>query len=518
MAIDWTQDADGVVVLTMDAPGAGANTITDAFRGALDQALDRIDAERDGITGVVIASAKKTFLAGMDLDVLVEQVMPSDPADVMALATGLKARLRRLETLGLPVVAAINGAALGGGLELALACHHRIAADVPGNRIGLPEVQLGVLPGAGGVARTVRLLGIEPALTAVLLSGARLKPVAAQEIGLVDDVVGGIDELVPAAKAWIAAHPDAHTQPWDVRGYRIPGGEPSEPAFAQNLPAFPANLHKRLGTDRMPAPRAILAAAVEGAQVDFDTAQLIESRYFVSLVESPVARNMVQAFFFDVQAVQSAGSQPQDLARVVGDEFTTRVRAAQLIEAIRMLADGIDPAVIEQAATQAGYAVPPLQAADELGLATLREIVDETSADGVLGTMLDLGRPGAQGGAGFYDDLDGQRARLWDGLREQWNTVREPEVPFGDLQDRLLFSQVIAAQQALDDGVVDSDAAANVGSLFALGFPAWTGGVRQFVAGYPGGEEAFRRRAEALAGRYGERFPLPASLGAVQRA
>ncbi|MCE5289748.1 MAG: enoyl-CoA hydratase/isomerase family protein, partial [Nocardiaceae bacterium] len=349
MTIQWTKDADGVVVLTMNAPGASANTITDDFRSALDATLDRIDAERDDISGVVLTSAKKTFFAGMDLKVLVEQVMSFEPAGVMNLATGLKAQLRRLETIGAPVVAAINGAALGGGLELALACHHRIVADVPGVRIGLPEVLLGVLPGGGGVVRTVRMIGIQSALTSVLLSGERMMPTRAKQVGIVDELVVGADELVPAAKAWITAHPDQHTQPWDMRGYQIPGGSPSSPSVAANLSALPANLHKQIRTTRMPAPRAILAAALEGAQVDFDTAALIESRYFVSLVKSQVARNMVQAFFFDMEKVQRGAARPK---QADGSTLDTRP-----IRRVGVLGAGTIGAQIAYATAKAGIDV-----------------------------------------------------------------------------------------------------------------------------------------------------------------
>src|SRR5690606_38378525 len=160
-----------------------------------------------------------------------------------------------------PVVAAINGAALGGGLEIALACHHRIAADVKGSRIGLPEVTLGLLPGAGGVVRTVRLLGIQNAVLNVLVQGQRYRPAKALEIGLIHELVDSVDELLPKAKEWIKANPEAQ-QPWDVKGYKIPGGTPSNPKFAANLPAFPATLRKQLKGAPMPAPRAILATAV----------------------------------------------------------------------------------------------------------------------------------------------------------------------------------------------------------------------------------------------------------------
>ena len=165
------------------------------------------------------------------------------------------------------------------------------------------------------MTRTVRMLGIQAALLGALLQGQRYKPAKAKEIGLVDEIVGSIDELVPAAKAWIKANPEGGVQPWDKKGYKIPGGTPTSPAFAANLPAFPANLRKQLKGANMPAPRAIMSAAVEGAQVDFDNASLIESRYFVNLLTGPVAKNMIQAFFFDLQTINNGGSRPAEDSR-----------------------------------------------------------------------------------------------------------------------------------------------------------------------------------------------------------
>jgi 3-hydroxyacyl-CoA dehydrogenase/enoyl-CoA hydratase/3-hydroxybutyryl-CoA epimerase len=306
--IRWDKDADGIVVLTMDDPKQSANTMNRDYAASMAATVDRLEAEKDDITGVVLTSAKKTFFAGGDLKDMVE-ARPEDAKDGFDFITGIKAQLRRLETLGKPVVAAINGAALGGGLEIALACHHRIAADVKGSQIGLPEVSLGLLPGGGGVTRTVRLLGIQTALLSVLLQGQRHKPAKALEIGLVHELVGTVEELLPKAKEWIKANPEA-AQPWDVKGFKIPGGSPSHPAFAANLPAFPANLRKQLKGANMPAPRAILSAAIEGAQVDIDTALVIESRYLIELLSGQVAKNMIKAFFFDLQHINSGGSRP----------------------------------------------------------------------------------------------------------------------------------------------------------------------------------------------------------------
>ena len=307
--IRWENDADGIVVLTMDDPSQGANTMNAAFLASMRGVVERIVREKDGIKGIVLTSAKKTFFAGGDLKDLV-QARPEDAARLTNRSNELKGQLRTLETCGKPIVAAINGTALGGGLELALACHHRIAADVKGLLIGLPEVSLGLLPGGGGVTRTVRMLGIQEALMKVLLEGQRYKPAEAKSVGLVHAIVGTVEELLPAAKAWIVANPSAR-QPWDQQGYKIPGGTPMTPSFAAMLPAFPANLRKQVkGT--MPAPRAIMAAAVEGSQVDIDTAFLVETRYFTELAVGQIAKNMTKAFFFDLQHINGGGSRPKD--------------------------------------------------------------------------------------------------------------------------------------------------------------------------------------------------------------
>ncbi len=307
--IRWEQGDDGVVVLTMDDPGASANTMNAAHLASFAAAVARLQTEKESITGVVLTSAKKTFFAGGNLaDLLHVPGGAEGAAASMARTAGIKAPMRDLETLGRPVVAAINGAALGGGLEIALACHHRVVADLPSTRIGFPEVTLGLLPGAGGVVRSVRMLGVLKALTGCLLQGQRLTPAAALELGLVDEVVPSVDDLVPAARAWIAAHPDA-AQPWDRPGYRLPGGLPGSAALSGLIVAAPATLRKQSGGAPYPAPRAILAAAVEGAGLDLETAHLVETRYFAGLLGSQTAKNLIRAMFFDLQTATGRAKQ-----------------------------------------------------------------------------------------------------------------------------------------------------------------------------------------------------------------
>ncbi|WP_186627245.1 3-hydroxyacyl-CoA dehydrogenase NAD-binding domain-containing protein [Rhodococcus sp. BP22] len=705
--IKWEQDSDGIVVLTMDDPNQGANTMNQLYKDSMAATIDRLEAEKDSITGVVITSAKKTFFAGGDLKNMMK-IGPDDAQQVFDEAQNLKAQLRRIEKLGKPVVAAINGAALGGGFEIALATHHRIAANVSGVQLGLPEVSLGLLPGGGGVTRITRLLGIQTGFMTVLAQGTRFRPDKALEIGLVHELVDSIDALVPAAKAWIKANPEGGVAPWDVKGYKIPGGTPSSPAMAAVLPAFPSNLRKQLKGAPMPAPRAILAAAVEGAQVDFDNASTIESRYFTELVTGQISKNMIQAFFFDIQAINAGKSRPDGIEKtkftkvavlgagmmgagiayvcakagidvvlkdvaiesaqkgkayseaieakalsrgkttqeksdallarihptadakdvegadlvieavfeseelkqkvfqeiedlvdptsllgsntstlpitslakgikrqedfigihffspvdkmplveiirgektsdaalakafdlvqlikktpiVVNDSrgfFTSRVIGTFINEAIAMLGEGVEPASIEQAGLQAGYPAAPLQLSDELTLTLMQKIRKETAdsviaaggtpaedpAGAVINKMVDeFERPSKLKGAGFYEYTDGKRTGLWPGLRDAFKSGTS-EAPFEDLIERMLFIEALETQKCFDEGVLTSTADANIGSIFGIGYPAWTGGVHQYVVGYKGGQAGFVARADELAAKYGERFTAPDSL------
>ena len=705
----WEKDGDNVVTLTMDDPGGSANTLNDTFITSLEATLDRLEAEKDDIAGVIITSAKKTFFAGADLNQII-QATPADAERLEAEIARVKAAFRRLETMGVPVAAAINGAALGGGLEIALSCHHRVALDAKGSEIGLPEVSLGLLPGAGGVVRTTRMFGLQKALMEVLLQGQRRKPAAAKEVGLVDEVVATPEEMLAAAKAWVLANPEA-VQPWDAPGYKMPGGTPSNPKLAMMLPAFPANLRKQIKGAPMPAPLAIMAASVEGAQVDFATAEKIEARYFASLATGQVAKNMTQAFFFDLQHITKGGARPEgypqtkptkalvmgagmmgagiayvcarngievvlvdttmeaaekgkaysqgildkavsrgkmteaqrdevlaritpsdsmDMAKgadfvieavfenqdlktevfgrieqvvaddallgsntstlpitglasavtrpadfiglhffspvdkmplleiVVGEKtsdaaiaraldfaavikktpivvndsrgfFTSRVIGTFMGEAVAMLAEGVPAPSIEQAALQSGYPTGPLALFDEVSLTLGRRIREEgrvaaeasgtpfpehPSYPAIDRMVVEFERGGRAAGAGFYEYAEGKRLGLWDGLVEHFDGTNL-DVPFDDMKERMLFAEAIESVKCLDEGVLRSVPEANIGSIFGIGFPPWTGGVLQYINGYPGGPAGFVARARELAARYGDRFTPPASLVAL---
>ncbi len=709
-AVRYDRDADGIVVLTLDDPTSSANTMNDLYIASMGAVVDRLEAEKDEISGVVVTSAKRTFFAGGDLKKMIE-AGPEDAPEVFAMAETVKAQLRRIETLGKPVVAAINGTALGGGLEIALACHHRIAVDDPRIDLGLPEVTLGLLPGGGGVTRTVRMLGLSEALTGLLLTGTKLKPAQAKDKGLVDALVASVDDLLPAARAWLTANRDndeAAVQPWDRPGYKMPGGTPSSPKLAAYLPAFPATLRKQVKGANYPAPRAIMCAAIEGAQVDFDTASRIESRYLTNLIVGQNAKNMIQAFFFDMQTVTSGALRPEgvppfratrlgvlgagmmgagiayaaaragidvvlkdislegaekgkahsaalldkavargkmseakrqevldritptadaadlagcdtvveavfedptlknqvfaevqdvvnpdallcsntstlpitDLAAgvnrpddfvgmhffspvdkmplveiikgartspatvaraidvvqqirktpiVVNDSrgfYTSRVYGTLLNEAAALLGEGVDPVTIERAATMAGFPAPPLAMLDEVSLTLTQHIrraaAEAAAAEGrtipdapgtaVIDRMVqEFDRKGKAADAGFYDyPADGPK-HLWPGLREQF-TRPDADVPLRDIQERYLFAMALETARCIEEGVLESAAAANIGSILGIGFPPLHGGTVQYMQGYDGGLAGFVARARELAATYGDRFEPPAIL------
>jgi 3-hydroxyacyl-CoA dehydrogenase / enoyl-CoA hydratase / 3-hydroxybutyryl-CoA epimerase len=702
------RDADGVVTLTLDDPTRAVNTMRARFTDDLIQVVADLRAESDRIAGVIVTSGKDTFFAGGDLRELIA-AGPDDADRVAANTSRLGAALRELETFGFPVVAVVNGTALGGGLEIALACHRRVAVADRKAVFGLPEVTLGLLPGGGGVVRTVRMLGIANALINVLVQGQRHKLDKALELGLLDEVADDTAAAMASARAWIVENP-ASAQRWDVPGYEIPGGATQHPLFAQNAPAVPANLKKQLKGAHYDAPHHIMCAAIEGAAVPVERAFEIETRYFVDLVCNSVqATNMTQAFFFDLQTINKGGSRPdghdrnratrvavlgaglmgagiayqcaksgldvvlkdvslegaqkgkaysqtlvtkgvqrgkvtqdkgqalldritptadvadlagcdlvieavyestelkhrvfaetepvvapdallcsntstlpittlatgverqQDfiglhffspvdkmplveiirgertsdaaLARavdlvqqigktpiVVNDSrgfFTSRVIGTFLNEAVAMLDEGIHPVTIERAGERAGYPAPPLQLMDELTLTLPRKIEAEYRAAAeqagevferhpaylILDRMVEeFERPGRSGGGGFYDYAeDGSRQRLWPGLLEHLSSG-ETEVPIDDLVERMLIIEAIETVRCFDEGVIESFADANIGSIFGIGFPAWTGGVAQYVDQYPGGTTGFVARCKELTDRYGERFVPPASL------
>lgn len=310
------QNGDGqVALITFDEQGSPVNTMCRQWQQDLAEATARVLADRDqlgdALKGIVLASAKGSFFAGADLKATMRLTEADAPA-AFAEIERMKKHFRTLETLGIPVVACLNGTALGGGWEVALIAHHRIAVSDAKIQFGLPEVTLGLMPGATGITKMVRLLGLMGAQP-YLLEGKLFSPAEAQRLGLVHALVDAPAQLLPAALAHIAAHPQAQ-QPWDAKDYKMPGGTPASPKVANALVVAPAMLTKTT-RGRYPAPEAALSAMVEGALVDYDTALRIESRYLARLMTGQVARNMISTFFFDMNAIKAGKSRPAGVAR-----------------------------------------------------------------------------------------------------------------------------------------------------------------------------------------------------------
>ncbi len=310
-AIHYDLGSDQILTLTIDMPGQSANTMNADFRAALTEIVGKVKSDLDNIRGIIVTSAKKTFFAGGDLKELYK-VTREDAGTFEDMVNGMKAEMRVLETSGKPIVAAINGSALGGGLEICLACHHRVVLDEDKIQLGLPEVTLGLLPGGGGTQRLPRMIGLEAAFP-FLMEGKKVNPKAALKAGIVNELASSTDDMMAKARAFIDANPKSQ-QPWDQKGFKFPGGAPHHPAMAQKLAIAPAML-KQKTKGCYPAPERILSAAVEGAQVDFDNGSLIETRYFAELVIGQVAKNMTGTFWFQLNAVNAGESRPQGVEK-----------------------------------------------------------------------------------------------------------------------------------------------------------------------------------------------------------
>jgi 3-hydroxyacyl-CoA dehydrogenase/enoyl-CoA hydratase/3-hydroxybutyryl-CoA epimerase len=270
------------------------------------EAAEQLERDKDHIKGVLLASAKTTFFAGAELKGVLK-LKAEDAAEGFKRIEALKRSFRRIETLGKPVVALLNGAALGGGWEVALIAHARFALDDRKIQFGTPEVSLGLIPGATGITKTVRMLGLMAAQP-YLLEGKLFGPREAAELGWVQGLANDPAQLRSMALEWIAANPDA-TQPWDRKDYKMPGGTPASPKIAAGLAVAPAMLAAKT-RGLYPAAHAILETMVEGAQVDYDTATRIESRKLAKIMVSQTTKNMVTAFFFNLNAIKSGKSRP----------------------------------------------------------------------------------------------------------------------------------------------------------------------------------------------------------------
>ncbi|WP_138378775.1 3-hydroxyacyl-CoA dehydrogenase NAD-binding domain-containing protein [Luteithermobacter gelatinilyticus] len=310
--IKFDLDQDGIALLSIDVPGKSMNVITEAFMDDM-EALIRKISEDDAIKGAVITSAKEgSFVAGADLGMLLSLTQNRDsmsPEEMFAKAFRLNKMLRDLETCGKPVAAAVNGLAMGGGLEIVLACHHRVVADNPKLNLGLPEVMVGLLPGGGGTQRLPRLMGVQMALQ-YLLQGKNMKPQQALAFGVIQQVVPEA-EIIPAAKKWILDGGKAE-QPWDSKKFKIPGGQGVyDPNIVQTFIGATA-MTKKETKGNYPAAINILSCVYEGHQLPMDKALAVESKYFVDLLRGDVAPNMIRTLFVNKQAAEKGIRRPKD--------------------------------------------------------------------------------------------------------------------------------------------------------------------------------------------------------------
>lgn len=310
MPIKFEKDSENIITLTFDAPGAPVNTMTEQWQADLAEAVACVEADKERLKGVLVMSGKKTFFAGAQLDNVLKLKAEDAAAGFLGIEA-MKACFRRLDRLGRPVVALLNGAALGGGWEVALAAHARFALDDRRIQFGTPEVSLGLIPGATGITKTVRLLGLMAAQP-FLMEGKLFGPREAMELGLVNGIGATMDDLREMALAWIADNPEA-VQPWDRKDYRMPGGTPSNPKIGAGLTVAPAMLTAKTH-GLYPAAQAILETMVEGAMVDYDTATRIESRKLAKIMVGQNAKNMITAFFFNLNAIKAGKSRPSGFA------------------------------------------------------------------------------------------------------------------------------------------------------------------------------------------------------------
>ena len=309
-------DTDGIALVTWDMPGKSMNVITAETIAELSAVVDKVVADA-AIKGAVVTSGKDAFCGGADLtmlekmgaiyaDKLKREGEEKAAAYVFEESRKLSQLYRRIETCGKPWVCALNGTAMGGGFELALACHHRIASDNPKTRLGLPEIKVGLFPGAGGTQRVARLLPPADALQ-YLLKGDQLKTDRAKGMKLIDAVVPAAD-LIKAAKEWIKGGGKA-VAPWDEKGFRLPGGLVWSKAGMMTF--TPANaIYRRETYDNYPAARAIMQVVYEGLQLDMDTALRVESRWFAKILRSPEAAAMIRTLFVSMQELNKGARRP----------------------------------------------------------------------------------------------------------------------------------------------------------------------------------------------------------------
>ncbi len=303
--------ADGVAILTLNNADESMNVVSDDWLGEMNDAIAQL-REDTAVTGVVITSGKKAFMAGADLNLMVAAYSRLSKHEAYEFSQKATAMHRALETMGKPVVCAMNGLALGGGFELALACHYRVLADDPKAVVGLPEVNVGLLPGSGGTQRLARMIGVQAALD-LLLTGRSLAPAEALKAKIVDELAPAGD-VVSAAKAWLATGPSP-VRKWDVKGYAAPEQRMMIiPEVSLGFSVAVAQVADKAGYN-MPSAPAILSAVFEGIQLPMDKALSVESKYFAKLLTDPVARNIIRTTFISKQAAEKGARRPEGFAK-----------------------------------------------------------------------------------------------------------------------------------------------------------------------------------------------------------
>ena len=369
---DFTYDlgADGVAQITWDVPNKSMNVMSLEGFALLDSMIDKALAD-DAVKGVVITSGKKDFAGGMDLNVIAKMRDEDGAQGLFEGVMRMHKILRKIERAGMdpktlkggkPIAAALPGTALGIGLELPLATHRIFAAENPKAKIGLPEIMVGIFPGAGGTTRLARKMGAMMAAP-FLLEGKLSSPAAAKSAGIIDEVVA---DPVAAARAWVLAAKDADlVKPWDAKGYKMPGGAPYHPAGFMTFVGASAMIHsKTMGV--YPAAKALLSAVYEGALVPFDVALKIEARWFTNVLLNPSSSAMIRSLFINKEALEKGANRPK-----VAD---------QTVKKVGILGAGMMGAGIAYVSANAGIEVVLIDAAQESadrGKAHAADILDK---------------------------------------------------------------------------------------------------------------------------------------------
>jgi len=451
MYLSESLGADGILTVTLADPSGPVNRTTAQFKAELGALLDRLEAAP--VRGVIFLTDRPAFGVGGDVDQIAELAATS-PADIFADSQRIKALYRRIERLGLPVVALVEGLAVGGNFELALACHACFATNDDGIRLGFPECSIGLIPGAGGLVRLVHLLGIEAAIP-LIVEARLISPARAAELGLITGLCADRDGLVQAARDWIAANP-APQQPWDRRGHRVPGGGLFDRRGRYLALQGRISALVQAGHGRQLAEIVALSGICDVAACGFSDGEVIESRLFARQAISREAEVRIGLRLKDRSVLKRAAQSPDAI-------FAGALREALQDEIAALRGQGVPAALIRNVAAHAGYDTQSL---------------------------------------GLDDDAQSPKGDL--------------PAP-AEIEARLLTVQCCAALRALAAGAPPSAAALNSGAVRDAGFPAWTGGPLRLIEA-EGAETFQSRctlLAAELGARFAPPFATPAELQAT---